>query len=257
MTLRTFIGDRETLATFEIVAWLKRRIASSPKPSRRHSTYTLMLQTIEHLAHERDLVTVPSYKIERLFARAKERTGWVRESPITKVPPSLNIPAGHKWCATCNRIKHMDLFKRQATAAERRVYNWKTPHTKVRWVYDNHCKACHENAVRRSRAAIRRRQAKDSVYTMLKAQLQRKIYASRRLAAKHSDAGFKAFYVEREWYLHRALAALEACVDDGRALSEDLKSDWTRLLTDDDRRQLHAMHQSLIEQRKPGRTPSM
>ena len=92
MTLRTFIGNRDSLSDFELVAWLKRRLAQSPRPSRRYNAYALMLETIEHLAHTQGVVEFPAPKIERLLARAKVLTGWVRESPIARVPQSTNVP---------------------------------------------------------------------------------------------------------------------------------------------------------------------
>jgi hypothetical protein len=253
MTLRTFIGNRDSLSDFELVAWLKRRLAQSPRPSRRYNAYALMLETVEHLAHTQGVVEFPAPKIERLLARAKVLTGWVRESPIARVPQSTNVPEHHKWCATCERIKHLDLFKRQATAAECRAYGWRTPHTKVRWVYDNHCKACHENGVRRKRAAVRRRLAKSSTYTRLKQLLERKIKDTKRKA----DETHTSFYLLRLACLKQALLEVERRVDDGLEVSEECLSDWTLLLPEQERECLFAAYQAVLEGRTAGRTPSL
>lgn len=244
MTLRKFLARHESLSTAETYAWLKRRILQSPPESGPHATYTLMLQALQHIAHERDLSSFPADKVWRLFERTKERVGWVRKPPPPPVTP--DTPPGHRCCPGCKEIKPTKKFNRLATAREREHYGWSG---KRRTLTDNYCQSCRIKRTGRLRKKAKERLFKHTPYTKIRKALERKIKDTKRKDGE--------FYVLRLACLKQALIEVERRVDDGREVSEEYLSDWTLLLPEQERNGLFEAHQQVLEGRRAGRTPSM
>jgi hypothetical protein len=244
MTLRTFIASRDELPALETFAWLKRRILQAAPASGPYETYTLMLKTLSHLAHERDLSAFPADKVWRLFEKARERVGWVRTLPPPPVTP--DTPPGHRCCPGCKEIKPTKKFNRLATVREREHYGWGGER---RTLTDNYCQACRVKRASRLRRGAKARVFKHDPYTRLKQLLERKIKDTKRKEGE--------FYVLRLACLKQALLEVERRVDDGLEVSEECLSDWTLLLPEQQRECLFAAYQAVLEGRTAGRTPSL
>ncbi len=247
MTLRKFLAPHDDVPAAATLAWLKRRILQSPPDSGPHATYTLMLQALQHIAHERDLSSFPADKVWRLFEKAKERVGWVRKRP--QAPPR-DLPLHHKYCSGCAQIKPNKAFRRLATAAECAHYGWTGTR---RTVIDNSCQACRIRRVGRLRKKARRRLFKDIPHAQMRHILLSKIKATQRL--RRGAVG--EFYLLRLACLKQALIEVERRVDGGLPLPDEALSDWTLLLPERERNGLFEAHQQVLEGRRAGRTPSM
>ena len=248
MTLRKFLAYHEHLSTTETFAWLKRRILQAAPDSGPHATYTLMLQTLQHLAHERDLSSFPADKVWRLFEKARERVGWVRTLPPPPVTP--DTPPGHRCCAGCKKVQPKKFFNRLATAREREHYGWSGTR---RTLTDNYCQACRIKRTGRLRREAKARVFKHDPYTKIRKVLERKIKDTKR---KNKEAPTH-FYTLRLACLKQALIEVERRVDGGLVISEECLSDWTLLLPEQERDGLFAAYQAVLSGRRAGRTPSL
>ena len=248
MTLRTFIFDRESLPITETLAWLRQRIRQAAPDSPARATYTLMLQTLTYLAHERDLLSFPSDKVLRLFERARLEAGWTRKRK--RLPKPTDIPLHHKCCDGCGEVKPNKKFHRLATTAERERYGWTGTR---RTVTDNYCQACRIKRTSRLRQRARQRLFSDSPHARMRHILLAKLETARRL---RRSAAHK-FYALRTECLKLALHEVERRVDGGVSLGQEVLEDWTLLLMEQDRKRLFDAYQEVLSQHLPGRTPTI
>ena len=254
MRLRSLLMGRDNVPVSELLAWFKAQRLHAKEGTPRHSTYALLIQTVDHLAHTRDLSTIPAHKLEKLCARARVECGWEPHRPL---PPDadLYIPPDHKQCTRCRVVKPTKEFQRRATDKERAHYGWSN-RVSVRWVSGVYCKSCRTARIKRERKKARAAALNTHPLYALRARLTNAMNSTKhRLKAARTGTAVPDFYRERVRCLALALAEVEARVDGGS--NEPPPEDWTQLLSPQDRTQLFAAYQEVLSQHLPGRTPAI
>ena len=256
MRLRSLLMGRDSVPVSELLAWFKAQRRHAAEGTPRHSAYALLIQTIEHLAHTRDLSTIPAHKLEKLCARARVECGWEQHRP----PPldaNLPLPPDHKQCTRCRLVKHAKEFRRRATDRERAHYGWSNK-VSVRWVASAYCGQCRTARIKRERKKARAAALNTHPLYALSRRLANALKSTKhRLKAARTGTAVPDFYRERARCLNLAIGVVDEHINTGVSLPEKTRSDWTLLLPEEDRKRLFDLYGEVLSQHLPGRTPAI
>ena len=254
MRLRQLIKNRDNVPLHEALRWCRAQRRNARETHPRHATYTLLIDTLEHLAHTKDITVLPTLKLEKLILKARTLAGWetARPRPI----PTAPIPPDHRQCPKCRSVKPDDQFLQQATDKQREVYGWHNKKS-TRWVRSPFCKQCRTNSIKRKRRQTKIVQIKQNPHYRLMLQLQEK----RKTTIRHERDAYnphaREFYATKSHALTHAIAAVEHLLDTSPTTPLPPASDWTLLLEENHRQTLLTAYQTLILQHLPGRSPSI
>lgn len=254
MRLRHFVKNRDTVPLPETLRWCKAQRRNAQKNPSRHAAYTLLIDTLEHLAHTQDVAEIPTPKLEKLILKARNLAGWdtARPRPV----PTVVVPPDHRHCPKCRQIKPDDQFLRQATDKQREVYGWRAKRS-VRWVRSPICKQCRTNSLKRSRARAKTMELKRSPHYRLMLQLREKVKTAERCWRDAHNSHAKEFYATKSQALAHAIKTVEHLLDHHPDKPLPPVSEWTRLIKENHRQILLDLHHQLIMQRLPGRSPTL
>lgn len=252
MRIKLLLMGRETIPIHELIAWCKAQRRHATEGTPRYATYTLLIETLEHLSHVRDVMGVPAEKFERLCAKARATCGWVQHR-VPPPDPDLPVPPDHRQCLRCRQVKPNTQFQRRATDKERAAYGWNNK-VSVRWVTNAYCKQCRTNRIKRERRRAKTALLKTEAHTSLQLKLADKIAHTKQKL--RTGTSVPDFYRLRLACLKTARGALETHINTGTPCDEALV-DWTLLLPSQDRAQLFDAYQEVLEQHLPGRTPTI
>lgn len=247
MRIKKLTKCRDIVPLSEVLAWCKRQRRHAPEGTPRHATYVLLIETLEHLRHERDVEDIPTTRLEKLTARARTICGWVTPRLSTTPPPGTHVPADHKFCPKCRCVKPTDAFLRRVTDRQRQVFGWNNKRS-IRWMLNPYCQQCRTNNIRRRHRRAMRVHLCSTPITALRVYLLRRLRFQPHPLPSHPAA--INFYAERRRALELAIAALDHLTTDPPP-----RADWHSLLEDTDRRRLIDAYHLLLMQRLPGRSP--
>lgn len=254
MRIRHMIKNRDVVPLFEVLRWCRAQRRNARETHPRHATYTLLIDTLEHLAHTKDIVEISTPKLEKLILKARTLAGWetARPRPI----PTAPIPPDHRQCPTCRQVKPDKEFLQQATDRQREVYGWRTKRS-VRWVRSPFCKQCRTNSLKRKRRQAKTLELRKNPHYRLMLQLREK----RKTTIRHERDAYnphaRAFYATKSHALTHAIQTVEHLLDTSPTTPLPPASDWTLLLEENHRQTLLTAYQTLILQHLPGRSPSI
>jgi len=255
MRLRSLLMGRDNVPVSELLAWFKTQLRQAAKGTPRHGAYALLIQTVDHLAHTRDLSVLPAHKIERLCARARVECGWEQHRPPS-LDANLPIPPDHRQCTRCRLIKPTKAFRRRATDRERAAFGWNN-RVSVRWIASAYCQQCRTNRIRRERKKSREAALKTNPLYALRSRLANGMRNTQhKLRTARTGTAVPDFYRERVRCLKLAIQSLDDRINQGETLDLD-NFDWTQLLPPQDRAQLFDAYQEVLSQHLPGRTPTI
>lgn len=254
MKLHSFVMGRDTVPLFEVLRWCKHQRFGATEGTPRHATYTLLIQTLEHLGHAEDLTEIPAHKFERLALKARKLAGWETTRP--KQAATQPIPPDHRHCPKCDQIKPDKEFLQRATDRQREVYGWHNKRT-VRWVASPYCKRCRTNAIKGKRRKEKTKLLVQSPHFKLIYTLQQTRRSTLRSLSTATDPHAQTFYETKLQALHHAIQTLNHLLDTDPSTPIPSASDWTRLLEENHRQTLLDLHNTLILQRLPGRSPTL
>ena len=254
MRLRSILMGRDIVPLSEMLAWCKAQRLHATEGTPRHTTYHLLVQTLEHLRHTKDVDVLPTPKFIRLCEKARTHAGWSKIRP--KLTPTIEMPPDHRMCPKCKRIQPDREFLMQATDGQRKVYGWHTKRT-IRWVTNAYCKRCRSNRIKRDRRNEKENYLRTHPITALILTLKQSCRVSRRHLRAASNLHAVNFYEAKTQALANAIDVLEHILDTVPDAPIPATSDWIQLLKEDERQKLRQLHHTLLMQRLPGRSPTI
>ena len=254
LRLRHMIKNRDTVPLSEAMTWCKAQRRGAAEGTPRHATYTLLIQTLEHIAHAHDVIDLPALKFRRLAAKARELSGWSAARPRSQ--PVEPVPDGYRYCPRCEAAKPEKAFLIRATDRQRAAFNW-GPRRAVRWLFNPYCQTCRTRKLQRQRRKTKVKQMEAVPHLKMQVWLKQAVYATRKQARAATNHHAQTFYETKLQALNRAMNALNHLLDTDPDKPIPSASDWTRLLEENHRQTLMHLHHQLIMQRLPGRSPTL
>jgi hypothetical protein len=254
--IRHLIKNRDTVPLSEMLRWCKAQRRNAPQRGPRHTAYTLLIDTLEHLSHTRDITQIPTEKLAKLCDKACAHAGWSDKRP--RPLPTEPLPPDHRHCPKCREIKPDVQFLQQATDRQREAYGWRTKRS-VRWVMSPYCKRCRTNTLKRRRRREKTKLLVQNPHMALVLTLRESVKTTRRAlsTATATASHAKDFYETKLLALASAINTVEHLLDTSPDTPLPHASDWTQLLEEDHRQVLLTLHHQLILQRLPGRSPRL
>lgn len=254
MKLRYVVKGRDIVPLPEVLAWCKAQRRGAAEGTPRHATYTLLVQTLEQLAHAQDVTDIPALKLGRLATKAREISGWSTARP--RPQPTEPVPDGYRHCPRCWATKPEKEFLIRATDKQRAAFNWGTRRA-IRWLVNPYCQQCRTRNLQRQRRKTKLKELSAVPHLKLQVWLKQTIYATRKQAREATNHHAQTFYETKLQALHSAIKALNHLLDTDPSTPIPSASDWTQLLKENQRQVLLDLHNTLILQHLPGRSPTL
>lgn len=248
-----------------------RKQMKEPANPARWATFSLVMEMLAYLHHERDVTTFPGPKLHKLLIEAAIRCGWnTQPSDIKRSLTPTPTRPGFLMCQRCHEERPESSFFKRPTSGQAEVYGWRNVHKHK--IKVNYCTPCRESIQQAKRQRGERTQAKVATQQFEKLRKLKTITARSeaqalayttyadllRKAERAAKLGKSPFHRVKEQLVMAARIELERRLDEAD-LGDLLDGDthWTRLLTPAQLKQIEAHHKHWALERARGRPPAL